>query len=81
MNTAVTISKVTYNGIEYDMDAVVELMNDELREKLHRELAPCSDQEFFDAYAREHKVKYGHPFTVKLGVIAEKERRRPGERG
>lgn len=45
--------KVVVNqyGNEIDYDAAVQCMEDDLREELHRELAPCTDQEFFDAYA------------------------------
>ena len=40
------------------------LMDDEIREKLHRELAPCTNQAFYDAYCLEHRKKYGTPFMV-----------------
>lgn len=42
-------------GIEFDFDFAVSMMDDEIREKLHNEIAPCSEQEFFDAYAAEHE--------------------------
>ena len=29
---------------------VVNLMNDEIRERVHSELAPCSEEEFFNRY-------------------------------
>ena len=32
------------------MDAIVVLMDDEIREKVHRELAPCSDVDFLIRY-------------------------------
>ena len=43
--------KVVVNqyGNEIDYDAAVQFMEDDLREELHRKLAPCTDQEFFDA--------------------------------
>lgn len=50
---------INKHGIEIDFDVAVNLMNDELREELHRELAPCADQEFFDAYAKAHEIKFG----------------------
>ena len=34
-------------------------MDDELREDIHRELAPCADQEFFNEYAKRHAEKFG----------------------
>lgn len=42
----------------------VNLMDDDIREELHRELAPCSDEEFLAAYIRRHEEKYGEQFTV-----------------
>ena len=54
------MSKVTNEyGIEVDFDLAVNLMDDELREEIHAELAPCTDQKFFDAYAARHAEKYG----------------------
>lgn len=53
-----------YRGIEIDYDYAVELMDDDLREELHRKLAPCSDQEFFTAYEEAHKEKYGTNFET-----------------
>lgn len=54
------MSKVTNEyGIEVDFDLAVNLMDDELREEIHAQLAPCTDQEFFDAYAARHAEKYG----------------------
>ena len=49
-------------GDEIDFPAAVQLMDDEIRERLHNELAPCTDQEFFDAYCEAHEEKYGEEF-------------------
>jgi hypothetical protein len=46
-------------GNEIDFDAALQLMDDEIRERLHSELAPCSEQEFFTAYERAHAEQYG----------------------
>lgn len=46
-------------GVEINFDMAVNLMDDDLREKLHAELAPCSEQKFFDEYAERHAEKYG----------------------
>lgn len=51
-------------GVEINYDAAVELMDDELREEIHSEMAPCSDQEFFDEYVRRHREKFGEEFAV-----------------
>ena len=45
-------------GNEVNFEAAAELMDDELREELHQELAPCTAQEFFDAYAKAHAEKF-----------------------
>ena len=45
-------------GTTVDFEAATQLMDDELREKLHMELAPCTEQEFFEAYAKAHTEKF-----------------------
>lgn len=57
-------SKVLVNGYEVDFDVVVNMMDDEIREKLHNELAPCADQEFVDTYVAAHEAKYGEQFEI-----------------
>ena len=57
-------SKVLVNGYEVDFDVVVNMMDDEIREELHNELAPCTDQEFADAYGEAHEAKYGEQFEI-----------------
>ena len=49
-------------GDVMSVEYVVSMMDDELREKVHLELAPCLDQEFFNAYCREHEKKFGKEF-------------------
>lgn len=46
-------------GTEIDFDAAVNLMDDDIRETVHNELAPCTEQEFFTAYEKAHAAKYG----------------------
>ena len=58
------MGKVILNGIELSMDAVVALMDDDIREELHMEIAPCTEQEFVDAYCVKHFEKYGEDYTV-----------------
>ncbi len=55
---------MTRKGDEVDFDAAVRLMDDELREELHLKLAPCSDQEFMEAYERAHLERFGEEFAV-----------------
>lgn len=45
-------------------DAAVNLMDDQIREELHNELAPCSNLEFLEAYCKKHKEKFGEEFTI-----------------
>ena len=52
-------------GHMIDYDAAVALMAAGLREQLHRELAPCTNQEFYDAYVKAHAAKYnGEKFQI-----------------
>lgn len=44
--------------------AAVNLMDDEIREGLHAELAPCADVDFLAAYMAKHAEKYGEDFQV-----------------
>ena len=45
-------------------EQAVNLMDDEIREDLHRELAPCSDEEFLTEYMKKHEEKFGEEFTI-----------------
>jgi hypothetical protein len=55
---------VLLNGEQVDFDVCVNLMDDELRELVHRDIAPCSDQQFLDEYCKRHFNKYGEDFTL-----------------
>lgn len=51
--------------VERNLYKVAEvLMDDEIREQLHTEIVPCSDEEFLIAYMKAHEEKYGLPFVV-----------------
>lgn len=57
--------QVTLNGKTIDFAAAVNLMDDDIREDLHNRMAPCTDQEFLDAYVEAHAAKYeGEEFQV-----------------
>lgn len=43
-------------------EAAVALMDDELREQVHMDLAPCTEEEFLEAYKAAHLAKYGEEF-------------------
>ena len=66
MKTTTPESKmVTLHGKTIDFDAAVALMDDEVREDLHSKMAPCTDQEFINAYAGAHAAKFdGEEFQV-----------------
>lgn len=51
-------------GKELDFDTAVILMDDEIRESLHTALAPCTNQQFFDAYAKAHEEKFGEEWEL-----------------
>lgn len=57
-------NKVLLNGNLVDFDAAVNMMDDEIREELHNKLAPCTDQEFMDAYAEAHEAKFNERFEI-----------------
>lgn len=59
-----TTMYVTYNNAQVDFEAAVNLMDDDIRESLHAELSPCTEQEFFDAYCKAHEEKFGEEFTI-----------------
>ena len=53
------------DGRTVNYTAAVELMDDELREQLHREMAPCTNQEFYNAYVKAHAEKFnGEKFQI-----------------
>lgn len=55
---------VVINGREVDYDAAVNLMDNEIREELHSEIAPCTNQEFINAYIERHRQKFSEEFVV-----------------
>lgn len=50
-----------------DFNSAVRMMDDELREELHATLAPCSNQEFIEAYAKAHAEKFNEAFVPYIG--------------
>ena len=56
---------VMLNGCEVEFDACVVLMDDEICEELNFKMAPCTEQEFMDAYVQRHAEKYdGEQFQI-----------------
>lgn len=56
-----TAQEIIENGL---YDAAVALMDDEIREAVHADLAPCTDLEFLTEYMARHEEKYGIAFVV-----------------
>lgn len=46
-----------------DYENAAWMMDDEIRERLHLEMAPCSDGEFMEAYEAAHLEKFGEKFA------------------
>ena len=55
---------INMNGTEINYEAAVMVMDDEIRESLHFELAPSTEQEFFTAYEEAHAEKYGEEWEL-----------------
>lgn len=51
-------------GTEINYELAVSMMDDDLREELHMELAPCTEQEFFTAYAKAHEERFGEEWKL-----------------
>lgn len=60
----ITMKIINRNGYELDYDAAVNMMDDEIREELHAELAPCTEQAFFTAYEAAHEEKFGEEWEL-----------------
>lgn len=56
-----TAKEIIENGL---YDAAVNLMDDEIREAIHAELAPCTEEEFLEEYMKRHEEKYNEQFTI-----------------
>ena len=52
------------NGTKIDFESAIEVMDDDIREDLSLELAPCTDQEFFTAYEKAHAKKFGEEWEL-----------------
>lgn len=58
---------VDEKGNVHDYDAAVNLMDEELREELHRTMSHGTPQEFIERYAMEHREKFGEGFAPYEG--------------
>lgn len=51
-------------GVNIDYDLAVSMMDDDLREEIHGEFAPCTDQQFFDEYVKRHAKKFNEVWEL-----------------
>ena len=51
-------------GTEIEWNAALALMDDDLCEELSADLAPCTEQDFFKAYAKAHENKFGEEWEL-----------------
>lgn len=58
------VTVINAAGREIDFEAAVQMMDDEIRERLHAELAPCTEQEFFTVYEAAHLAKFGEEWEL-----------------
>ena len=58
------LAKVTLNGNAIDMDVIAAYMDNDIREDLHMQLAPCDPQVFIDAYCAAHYKVYEEEFAI-----------------
>lgn len=56
--------KIELNGRAADFESCVALMDDDIREEIHADLAPCTEQEFINEYCKRHFAKYGIEFEI-----------------
>ncbi len=43
-------------------DNIVSMMDDEIRERLHGQLCPCTEEQFYNAYCVEHLEEFNEYF-------------------
>lgn len=48
----------------YRWETIVHYMDDDIREQVHRELAPCSNEEFLARYLELHREKHGEDYQI-----------------
>lgn len=51
-------------GKELNWEPAFSLMDDDICNELSETLAPCSEQQFFDAYCVAHEKKFGEEFEL-----------------
>ena len=57
---------INADGELIDFESAVNQMDDDVRESVHSKLAPCTDQEFFDEYCKQHLEKFHEYFEPAI---------------
>lgn len=55
---------INSNDTVINFSAAINQMDDAIREALHRQLTPCTNQEFFAEYAQAHKDIYDEQWEL-----------------
>ncbi len=55
---------MTHKEMLKKWDITVSYMDDEIREELHTELAPCTKELFLEKYKEKHLEKYDEEFAI-----------------
>lgn len=59
-----SVSKIeSEKNTTYNWEYIVSLMDDNIRESVHADLADCYDSVFLEEYKKRHYEKYGTEFT------------------
>lgn len=45
-------------------EATTAMMDDDIREAIHAKLAPCTKEEFLNAYMEAHEEEFGEEFDI-----------------
>ena len=51
-------------GTAVQFNVAVQMMDDDIRERLNMDIAPCTQQAFFNAYAEEHEKVFGEEWEL-----------------
>lgn len=70
MTNVENIKVANKHGEELSFELVTQYMDNEIREYLHGELAPCQPQFFYIMYCKMHKSVKGEEFlTEKENIV------------
>ena len=63
-NERMDLSRFEYMMSVDGLNTISNYMDDDIREAVHMDVAPCTDVEFLAEYCRRHVAKYGEEFNV-----------------